>query len=81
MDVGNHGACGLNCGYSAGLVYILCEKERLEIVDVSQVATDHDGTQNVYQAIDEAAKNHDEDDSDDTNPGRMYERPGKYIYN
>ena len=36
MDVGNHGACSLNFDYSAGLVYILFVRERLEIVDMSQ---------------------------------------------
>ena len=31
MDVGNIGACGLNCGYGARIILILCERLRLEL--------------------------------------------------
>ena len=46
-------------------------------IDKFDIATDTDGKQYVFQAIDEFDKNHTIDNTEEANQGRMYENPGK----
>lgn len=68
------------------LFYILmymCRRGRENLrpmtVDTFKVATDaEDNRQYIYQAIDEADKNHGAQDTSKSNDGRIYEVPSKY---
>lgn len=63
------------------IIYYFCRRGRQNIhgftQDVFELSTDPDGTQYVYQAIDEMDKNHGVDETRPANEGRMYEQPGK----
>ena len=43
------------------------------------IGVDPDGTEYIFQAVDEADKNHSWDDSEQTNAAKMYKNRDKYI--
>ena len=48
-------------------------------VDTFKIFVEPDGTEYVYQAIDEMDKNHGIQDTENTNNGRMYSTNSKYL--
>lgn len=65
------------------IIYFFCRRGRQNIHAFTQahfeIGHDPDGTEFVFQAIDEQDKNHDIDVSDPAHEGRMYAQPGKRI--
>ena len=63
------------------IIYYFCRCGRENLYDMKvdsfKVFVEHDGTEYVYQAIDEMDKNHGIEDSETTNNGRMYATNGK----
>lgn len=63
------------------IIYFFCRRGRENIYDMTidtfQVATEFDGVQYVYQAIDEQDKNHGIETNDPAKQGRMYQQPGE----
>ena len=65
------------------IIYFFCRRGRENLYQMSlntfDIGTDPDGTQYIYQAVDEMDKNHEIDQKDPANQGRMYEKPGNKI--
>ena len=67
------------------IIYYFCCRGRENLYemtkDMFELVTEHDGTQYLKQAIDEADKNHGPQDSEMTNKGRMYGNEGEeFVY-
>lgn len=64
------------------IIYFFCRRGRQNLYtftqDMFEVGYDADGTEYVFQAIDEQDKNHDSENTDPANDGRMYARAGNY---
>lgn len=62
------------------IIYWFCRRGRENLhaftVDQFKIGTEADGTQFVYQAVDEMDKNHGPDNPLPAKEGRMYEQPG-----
>lgn len=65
------------------IIYFFCRRGRQNIYqftqDMFQLSADPDGTEYVYQAVDELDKNHGIDNTNPANEGRMYATPGQYL--
>ena len=62
------------------IIYFFCRRGRENLYDMNintfKIGTDPDGTQYIYQDIDELDKNHRYDSSEPANEGRIYEQKG-----
>ena len=62
------------------IIYFFCRRGQENLYSMTRstfrVFTESDGSEYVYQAIDEADKNHSPDDTTTSNEGRMYENQG-----
>lgn len=67
------------------IIFFFCHRGRQNIYtftqDIFDIATDPDGTQYVYQAVDEMDKNHGVEEKLPANDGRMYEQKGTPFIN
>lgn len=63
------------------IIYYFCRRGRQNIYEFTQdmfeIGTDPDGTQYIFQAIDEMDKNHGTEETLPANDGRIYEQRGK----
>ena len=65
-------------------IYFFCRRGRENLYEMTldnfELATEPDGTQYVYQKMDEQDKNHGVKDKEESNVGRMYEIKGMYDF-
>ena len=66
------------------IMYYLCRRGQENLYEMTKdwfnVLTDNQGVKFVMQTADEIDKNHNEEDTQLTNQGRMYEVPGEFMY-
>ena len=62
------------------IIYFFCRRGRENLYQMNlqtfETACDPDGTQYIFQSLDELDKNHQADCTEPANQGRIYERPG-----